>query len=51
VSQQVIWFNDETLMLLRNLMGALYADPPEHDQINLARLAQVMKAGLEPIAE
>lgn len=44
-------FNDETLMLLRNLMDALYADPPEHDQIDPASLAQAMKAGLEPIAE
>lgn len=42
---------NETLMLLRNLMDALYADPPEHDQIDPASLAQAMKAGLEPIAE
>lgn len=46
-----IWFNGDTLMLLRNLMDAMYADPPEHDQIDPASLAQAMKAGLEPIAE
>lgn len=46
-----IWFNGDTLMLLRNLMDALLADPPEHDQIDSASLAQAMKAGLAPIAE